>query len=65
MSLWQELATLGAAGLSAARIIEPHLDALSILAQAGQGDLNIAGSTWGVFAAQAPGEVLTASDSHG
>lgn len=65
LSLWQQLATLGAAGLSAARIIEPHLDALSMLVQAGRKDLNTDGSTWGVFAAQGPGQVLTAVDQGG
>lgn len=55
--LWELLATLGAADLTAARVIEPHLDALAILAQAG---LDSAGSTgsaahsWGVYAAEAP-----------
>ncbi|MDN5848184.1 MAG: acyl-CoA dehydrogenase family protein [Nitrococcus sp.] len=61
LALWQQLATLGAAELTAARIIEPHLDALAILAQAGQETLNTAGSTWGVFAAQGPGQALTAT----
>ena len=33
--LWSALATLGAADLTVARVVEPHLDALAILAQAG------------------------------
>ena len=58
------LATLGAADLTAARAAEPHLDAVAILAQAGDPDLAAVGtdegSTFGVFAARAPGAVLTA-----
>lgn len=61
LELWQILATLGAADLTAARIIEPHLDALTILIEAGAQELNVAGSTWGVFAAQGPGAPLTAN----
>jgi alkylation response protein AidB-like acyl-CoA dehydrogenase len=34
LTLWEGLATLGAADLTIARVLEPHLDALSILAQA-------------------------------
>lgn len=34
-SQWEMLATLGARSLAAARVVEPHLDALSILSQAG------------------------------
>lgn len=58
------LATLGAVDLTTARVIEPHLDALTILAQAGDLDLSPVGagadSTWGVYAAEAPGHGLTA-----
>lgn len=61
LQLWQSLATLGAANLTAARIIEPHLDALAILDQAGQTGAYAADSTWGVFAAQGPGQQLLAT----
>jgi alkylation response protein AidB-like acyl-CoA dehydrogenase len=61
LDLWQSLATLGAADLMVARIIEPHLDALAILDQAGLSSLAPVGSTWGVFAAQRPGEILLAT----
>ena len=61
LQLWQSLATLGAADLTAARIIEPHLDALAILDQAGQTGTYPADSTWGVFAAQGPGQQLLAT----
>lgn len=58
--LWEAMATLGAHDLQLARAVEPHLDALAILAEAGQADLdqpNVTvpqGSTWGVFAAEGP-----------
>lgn len=60
LQLWQALATLGAADLTAARVIEPHLDALAILDQAGQYGSWPEDSTWGVFAAHGPGEQLKA-----
>ncbi len=62
-ALWQLLATLGCADLGVARIVEPHLDALAILDQAGAQSLNEDGSTWGVFAAQGPATPVTASAS--
>lgn len=64
-ALWQLLATLGCADLGVARIIEPHLDALAILHQAGADQLNQAGSTWGVFAAQGPGTPLEGTLNNG
>lgn len=60
LDLWRILATLGAADLTVARIVEPHLDALTILGEAGQEQLNSEGYTWGVFAAQGPGAQLSA-----
>ncbi|WP_439692116.1 acyl-CoA dehydrogenase [Curtobacterium sp. SP.BCo] len=53
------LASVGAADVALARTVESHLDALGILAQAGV--VPPAGSTWGVFAAEAPGLRLTAT----
>ncbi len=55
--LWSVLATLGAADLTVARVLEPHLDALAILDQAG---VPAAPGCWGVFAAEGPGEPLRA-----
>ena len=53
------LAAVAAVDVGLARTVEPHLDALSILAQA---DAEVpAGSTWGVFAAEGPGLRLEAS----
>lgn len=56
--LWSALASVAAADLTVARVLEPHLDALAILEQAGEqaGD-----GTWGVFAAEGPGEPLRAT----
>ncbi|MFJ4296554.1 acyl-CoA dehydrogenase [Curtobacterium sp. NPDC089689] len=52
------LAGLAAVDVALARTVEPHLDALGILAQAGIDAPE--GSTWGVFAAEAPGVRVTA-----
>ncbi len=57
-SRWSALATLGAIDLTVARVAEPHLDALAILAEAGQSadatlrDSTWDDSTWGVYAAE-------------
>ncbi|MEO9325416.1 acyl-CoA dehydrogenase family protein [Nocardioides sp. C4-1] len=48
--LWELLASLGARGLQLARTVEPHLDALAILDQAGL--VAADGRTWGVYAAE-------------
>lgn len=56
---WAALATLGAVDLTVARVVEPHLDALAILHEWGGGDVP-PGSTWGVWAAEAPGSRLDA-----
>ncbi len=72
LALWQSLATIAAADPTVARIVEPHLDALAILAERPDPvdrdrdrDLDPLGvteeSTWGVFAAEAPGAVLDAT----
>ncbi len=65
---WSFLASVAARDVGAARILEPHLDALDILDQAGRDgyDLDLAsiqadsGSTWGVFAAEGAGMRLEA-----
>ncbi len=62
----QTLATLGLVDASLARIVEPHLDAHAILAQAGMSaDIPAIGadavSTWGVYAAHASGLKLVAT----
>ncbi|WP_375385726.1 acyl-CoA dehydrogenase [uncultured Microbacterium sp.] len=76
-ALWEILAGTAAMNVSAARMLEPHLDALSILHEAGV-DL-VAGhdewgieqvdagpdSSWGVFAAEGPGARLDAHNSAG
>lgn len=66
--LWSALASLGAADLTAARVVEPHLDALAILAEAradgvlpeGAAVPSGSGGTWGVYAAEGPGVRLEA-----
>lgn len=61
---FERLATLGAADLSVARVVEPHVDALQILEEAGGVDLSPIGAdddaTWGVFAAEGPGHRMQA-----
>ncbi|EAP98134.1 hypothetical protein JNB_14258 [Janibacter sp. HTCC2649] len=66
----QTLGSLGAGDLTVARVLEPHLDALAILDQAAHRDRGVdgswpsatapRGSTWGVYAAHAPGAHLDA-----
>ncbi|HET7398341.1 MAG TPA: acyl-CoA dehydrogenase [Intrasporangium sp.] len=62
--LWESLATVAAVDLTSARVLEPHLDARAILAEAGIAGSCAAGGdrtrTWGVFAAEAPGTRLEA-----
>lgn len=55
--LWAALASVAAVDLTVARTLEPHLDALAILDQAG---VPVAPGTWGVFAAEGPGDPLRA-----
>ncbi|MEN3121134.1 MULTISPECIES: acyl-CoA dehydrogenase family protein [Janibacter] len=57
---WEVLATVAARDLVAARVLEPHLDALAILREAGD-VVDPAGATWGVWAAEGPGVRLEAS----
>jgi hypothetical protein len=57
--LWELLASVAAVDVAAARIFEPHLDALAILAQSGKDPAAEAGA-WGVFAAEGPGTKLEA-----
>lgn len=50
---WDALAAIASVDLAVARMLEPHLDALTILAEAGAGE-PAPESTWGVFAAEVP-----------
>lgn len=68
-TLWESLATLGAVDLTLARILEPHLDAAAILAEAAYTRTpghdavelpNGGDGSWGVFAAEGPGVRLVA-----
>jgi hypothetical protein len=58
-ALWELLASVAAVDVAAGRILEPHLDALAILAQSGRDPGGIGGA-WGVFAAEGPGARLDA-----
>ncbi len=61
---WEALATLASLDVGAARVIEPHLDALTMLQDAHVdvlGDHEIGGLRWGVFAAEGGDEPLTAT----
>lgn len=55
--LWELLASVTSVDVAAGRILEPHLDAVVILAQAG---MDQPAGAWGVFAAEGPGLKLTA-----
>lgn len=61
LDVWEALASLGARDLALARAVEPHLDALTILDQAGF--THVRGGTWGVFAAEGPGTRLVATET--
>ena len=64
LDLWQALATLAAHDVGVARIVEPHLDALMIMRDAGLTTLgpdHIDALRWGVFAAEGGDEPLTAT----
>jgi alkylation response protein AidB-like acyl-CoA dehydrogenase len=60
--LFELLAAVAAEDLTAARIVEAHLDARAILIEAGH-PAPVGG--WGVFAAEGPGVRLEARESHG
>lgn len=73
--LWNLLAGIAATDVAMARVLEPHLDALAILAQARAEITDLdddlarvnagAHSTWGVFAAEGPGVRLEAHATAG
>ena len=65
--LWELLASVSAIDVAAARVLEPHLDAVAILSQSAQafpdirpGAEGAGDEAWGVFAAEAPGTRLEA-----
>ncbi len=68
---WDILAEVSAVDLTAGRVLEAHLDALAILAEAGltpdaaalSGIGSGVRSTWGVFAAEGPGVRVTATET--
>lgn len=60
--LFELFIALGRADLTAARVVEAHLDARAILAEAGH---DPQAGAWGVFAAEGPGVRLDAVESNG
>lgn len=68
---WELLATTATIDVAAARMLEPHLDALNILYEAAVQPHELApvgataGSTWGVFAAEGPGVRVSANERDG
>lgn len=54
---WQALADVARCDLPLAKLFEGHVDALAILAEAGEG--NTMGGTWGMWAAESPGARVT------
>ncbi|CAN5253234.1 acyl-CoA dehydrogenase [soil metagenome] len=62
---WETLATLAAHDLGVARAIEPHLDAVDILAQAGDPVPVVPEASWGVFAAEGGDDPLVATEASG
>ena len=62
---WRLLAGVGAHDLTAARVLEPHVDALAILAEAGLEPFPVGhpGATYGVYAAEGPGARLEATQA--
>ncbi|OSC25144.1 acyl-CoA dehydrogenase [Mycobacterium vulneris] len=61
---WQRLAQLAEDNIVAARVAEAHVDAVAILHELG-GKPPEPGQLWGVWAAEAPDAVLTATDNNG
>ena len=61
LELWEALASVASVDLGAVRALEPHVDTVAILDQAGQTALLQPDSTWGVFAAEGGNEPVTAT----
>ncbi|WP_374022486.1 acyl-CoA dehydrogenase [Mycobacterium sp. HNNTM2301] len=61
---WQRLSSLAEENIVAARVAESHLDAVAILHELG-GKPPESGQLWGVWAAESPDAVLTATDTNG
>lgn len=61
--LWSALSGLGRQDLAFARVIEPHLDAIAIIDQAGRPELCHESDTWAVWAAEGSSTPLRATPS--
>lgn len=59
---WEQLARLTAEGIVTGRLIEAHADAIAITTDLGTPELVTADSHWGVWAAEPPQPILTASE---
>jgi len=65
---WELLASTAARDVAAARVLEPHLDALGILDEAAAAGFEVPvdrGGSWGVFAAEGPGVRVQARQDAG
>ncbi|WP_448223220.1 acyl-CoA dehydrogenase [Gordonia iterans] len=62
---WSVLASLGAADLTAARVVEPHIDAVTILEESGRTLAQTAPGSWGVYAAEGADPALAAAEEGG
>jgi hypothetical protein len=66
---WAQLRDIAAADLTAARVVEAHVDALAILAEARDAGFDVPGGAddglWGVFAAEGPTVRLQAEPAAG
>ncbi len=65
---WELLASVARRDVAAARVLEPHLDALAILGEAAREGIDVAlepGGSWGVFAAEGSGMRLEARQDAG
>ena len=61
---WEALSMVASIDVAVARMLEPHIDALGIIAEAGlepPGDQ----TSWGVYAAEVPGKVVTVAEADG
>lgn len=65
---WELLAAVASRDVAAARVLEPHLDALGILDEAAAAGIDVPvdpAGAWGVFAAEGPGVRLEAREDAG
>lgn len=61
---WESLTLVASIDVAGARMLEPHIDALGIIAEAGL-KAPADHSSWGVYAAEVPGKVVTVAEANG